>query len=116
MEDYNTSISGGVLDVLNDICSDESHLYTFSKTALQPIRILEFRRRNAGWSTPLAFPVLTAPRRWVQETMTARRWSGTDLIVNIWHLLEFPGGDDTFTPLYAMSRTQCSCSALTFQI
>ena len=31
-----------------------------------------------------------------KKPLTAR-WSGTGLIVNIWHLLEFPGGNDTLT-------------------
>ena len=88
MEGYHTSISVGVLDVLNDICTDEPHLYTFSKTALQPIRILNYgektqhpRRRLSSWSW-------LRPDVGSKKPLTAR-WNDTDLIVNIWHLLEF---------------------------
>ena len=101
MEDYNTSISGGVLDVLNDICSDEPRIYTFSKTALQPIWAFELRRRNAACSTPLAFLELVAPRCGVQETPdSAMEWyrSNRKCLASS----GIPGGDDTLTALYVI--------------
>ena len=87
MEGYNTSISEGVLDVLIHIPPDVPCIYTFAKSALQPIRILELLRRDTACSTLPAFLELAAPSGGGQET---RQWNGTNLIINVRHLLESP--------------------------